>query len=89
MIVVETYRLQGHFVGDDFSYLPDGELEAQRARDPIPKMREKLLGDGVATADELNSIETQSKARAENAVKFALESEYPTSQFARDVVFAA
>ncbi|MBY8976950.1 thiamine pyrophosphate-dependent dehydrogenase E1 component subunit alpha [Rhodobacteraceae bacterium NNCM2] len=89
VIVVETYRLQGHFVGDDFSYLPEGELEGQRAKDPIPKMRARMIADGVATAAELDAIEAESNTKARNAIKFAVESDYPSAQFARDVVFAA
>ncbi|WP_424988135.1 thiamine pyrophosphate-dependent dehydrogenase E1 component subunit alpha [Microbulbifer sp. S227A] len=89
LIVVETYRLQGHFVGDDFSYMPEGELDSQRAKDPIPAMRRKLIADGVATTDELDRIEADCAAKAEQAITFAVESEYPTSQFARDIVFAA
>ncbi len=89
VIAIETFRLQGHFVGDDFSYLPAGELEAQRARDPIPRMRERLLADGVAGTDELDVIESECVAKVEHAMRFALESCYPTPHFARDVVFAA
>lgn len=89
VIEIETYRLEGHFVGDDFSYLPDGELEEQRGKDPIPKMREKMIEDGVATAEELDAIEQEAKAKAEQAVKFGNESAYPSPQFARDAVFAA
>lgn len=89
VVVVETYRLQGHFVGDDFSYLPAGELETQRANDPIPKMRARLIADGVATADALDAIEAECTAKADRAIRFALESDYPTPQFARDAVFAA
>lgn len=89
LIVIETFRLQGHFVGDDFSYLPEGELDSQRAKDPIPAMRERLIASGTATANELDEIETNCKAKAEAAIKFAVESEYPSSDFARSIVFSA
>jgi len=89
LIVVETYRLEGHYIGDDFSYLPKGELEKQRADDPIPNMRKKLLADGVATEAELETLEADCKTRAEAAIQFARDSDYATPELASSNVFAA
>src|SRR5689334_2937254 len=43
LLVAETYRLVGHFVGDAQVYRPKGEQDELRAtQDPITKLREKL-----------------------------------------------
>ncbi len=52
-------------------------------------MRDRLIADGVAGAAELDAIDADCNAMADDAIRFAVESGYPTSQFARDIVFAA
>ena len=42
-LLLETYRLTGHYIGDAQVYRPKGELEELRAtQDPITKLRERL-----------------------------------------------
>lgn len=89
LIEVETYRLAGHFMGDAEGYRPEGEKDDLFAKDPIPKMRERLLADRVATAAELDAIETESAARVHAAIKFARESADPAPEDALTSVFAA
>ncbi|MCY3984219.1 MAG: thiamine pyrophosphate-dependent dehydrogenase E1 component subunit alpha [Roseovarius sp.] len=88
LVEVETYRLAGHFMGDAEGYRPEGEKDALFARDPIPKMRDRMLTNGVATEAELDAIESESAARVEAAVKFARESKYPAPEDALTAVFA-
>ena len=47
LIEAETYRLSGHSRADPAKYRPEGELEAWRARDPIPMYRERLMSMSV------------------------------------------
>ncbi|WP_435311805.1 thiamine pyrophosphate-dependent dehydrogenase E1 component subunit alpha [Primorskyibacter sedentarius] len=89
LIEVETYRLAGHFMGDAEGYRPEGEKDALFEKDPIPKMRAKLLADGVASEAELDAIEAESAARVEAAIKFARESADPAPEDALTAVFAA
>jgi len=89
LLEVETYRLAGHFMGDAEGYRPEGEKDALFQKDPIPAMRERLLTDDVAKEAELDTIETESAARVEAAIKFARESEEPAPQDALTKVFAA
>lgn len=88
LIEVETYRLAGHFMGDAEGYRPDGEKDALVAKDPLPKMRAKMLADGVATEAELVAIEVESTARVEAAIKFARDSADPAPEDALTAVFA-
>ncbi|MCY4288144.1 MAG: thiamine pyrophosphate-dependent dehydrogenase E1 component subunit alpha [Aestuariivita sp.] len=88
LIEVETYRLAGHFMGDAEDYRPEGEKDALFVKDPISKMRAKIIADGVATEAELDAIETESAARVEAAIKFACESVNPAPEDALTAVFA-
>jgi acetoin:2,6-dichlorophenolindophenol oxidoreductase subunit alpha len=88
LLEIETYRLAGHFMGDAEGYRPKGEKDALFAKDPIPKMRAKMIADGVATAAELDAIEAQAAARVEQAIKFARESADPAPETALTSVFA-
>jgi len=88
LIEVETYRLAGHFMGDAEGYRPEGEKDALFAKDPIPKMRDKMIANGVATIAELDAIETESAARVQAAIKFARESADPAPEDALTSVFA-
>ncbi len=88
LLEIETYRLAGHFMGDAEGYRPKGEKDALFAKDPIPKMRAKMIADGVATDAELDAIEAQAAARVEQAIKFARESADPAPETALTSVFA-
>lgn len=88
LLEIETYRLAGHFMGDAEGYRPEGEKDTLVANDPIPKMRAKMLADGVATEDELAAIEAESEARVEAAIAFARESADPAPEDALTAVFA-
>lgn len=88
LIEVETYRLAGHFMGDAEGYRPEGEKDALFEKDPIPKMRAKMLADGVASEAELEAIEAESAARVEAAIKFARDSADRAPEDALTSVFA-
>lgn len=89
LLEVETYRLAGHFMGDAEGYRPEGEKDELVAKDPIPKMRAKLLVDGIASEAELDAIETESAARVDAAIKFARDSADAAPEDALTSVFAA
>jgi len=52
-----TYRYVGHSRSDPGAYRPPGELDAWKARDPIPRLRGELVEAGVEprTVDEIDS----------------------------------
>jgi TPP-dependent pyruvate/acetoin dehydrogenase alpha subunit len=55
-----TYRITGHTGADPAAYRPPGELEAQRANDPILRAREMLTFAGV----EASALDADASARA-------------------------
>lgn len=72
-----TYRYRGHSVADaGLNYRDKAEIEARRERDPIVRVRERLIIDGVEEA-ELEAIDGRADERVAAAVEFALESAEP------------
>lgn len=78
MVEAETYRYGGHSMSDPgTSYRTREEINRMRStRDPIEKIRYKILDNGIATKEELKAIETEVKAEVDEAVKFALDSPF-------------
>jgi pyruvate dehydrogenase E1 component alpha subunit len=72
-----TYRYRGHSVADaGLTYRDKAEIEARRERDPIVRVRERLIDEGSEEA-ELEAIEARADERVAAAVEFALESAEP------------
>ncbi len=89
LLEIDTYRLAGHFMGDAEGYRPEGEKDALFDKDPIPRMRSKMIADGVATEAELAGIETDAAATVDAAISFARSSDDPAPEDALTKVFAA
>lgn len=53
LIDAQTYRLGGHWAGDPADYRSPGEVEEWRRRDPVARLEERLLRDGLASAADL------------------------------------
>lgn len=87
LIEVETYRFYGHFQGDAEGYRPEGEVEALKQKDPIPRFRDQLIDEGHMTEDEANAIEAEARAEVDEAYAFARESDYPEPEEALEKVF--
>jgi pyruvate dehydrogenase E1 component alpha subunit len=77
LIEAITYRFNGHLVGDDGGYMDKAEKAAAIAADPVPKLRARLIAEGLATEAELAALEAQIEADLDEAVTFALGSAFP------------
>lgn len=84
ILELKTARLQGHFMGDQQAYIP----EQMKQTDPLPVYREKLIREGVLTAEAADAIEAQARARMAEAMQFAKDAPYPHPSEALDHVFA-
>jgi TPP-dependent pyruvate/acetoin dehydrogenase alpha subunit len=62
-IECKTYRHRGHFEGDPCNYRTDEELDEWKAKDPLPRMEQKLLDNKVLSQDELDGIKARVKRR--------------------------
>ncbi len=67
IIEAKTYRYYGHFQGDMVTYRTDEELARFKERDAIQGVRRYAVEHGLATADELDEIETRTRALLEAA----------------------
>lgn len=83
-----TYRRKGHAEHDGQKYLPEGELEAWEARDPLDTYEARLLEGGAATEAELEAIRSRVADEVDTAREAALASEMPAPDTAVSDVYA-
>jgi pyruvate dehydrogenase E1 component alpha subunit len=82
-----TYRHGGHSRADPGKYRPDDEVEAWKARDPIPAERARLEAAGVPEAD-LDAIDAEAAATVAAAEQEAREAPEPTPDVIETQVWA-
>jgi len=70
-----TYRYSGHSMSDPgTSYRTREEIqEVRKTRDPITGFREKIVSAGLATEDELKTIDKEVRKEVDDAQAFALK----------------
>jgi pyruvate dehydrogenase E1 component alpha subunit len=84
-LLVETFRLVGHYVGDPQVYRPKGELqELRETQDPLDKTRAKL---GLTDA-EAEAIEREVQELVDASVEFAKAGTDPRPEDALRNVYA-
>jgi pyruvate dehydrogenase E1 component alpha subunit len=88
LLECKTYRHKGHSRMDPAKYRPKEEVEEWLRKDPIKRFRSKLLESNVLSQAEADEIEQAVIAEVEEAVKFALESPYPTPEEALEDIYA-
>jgi pyruvate dehydrogenase E1 component alpha subunit len=66
LVEAVTYRHGGHSRADPGKYRPDDEVEAWKARDPIPAFRMRLIDAGVDAA-ELDRVDEETRAKVQAA----------------------
>jgi pyruvate dehydrogenase E1 component subunit alpha len=72
-----TYRYSGHSMGDPERYRTKAEIEEWRARDPILRLGDKLIAQGVAAQAELDQVQQAVESELPHIVAFAEESPEP------------
>jgi pyruvate dehydrogenase E1 component alpha subunit len=82
-----TYRHGGHSRADPGKYRPDDEVEAWKARDPIPTYRARLEADGVPAAD-LDRIDEEARAKVAAAEAEARDAPEPSPDVIETQVWA-
>lgn len=86
-VEARTYRFLGHYVGDAGAYIPEGELEEWKKRDPIPTMSYRLRLWGYLTSDEDEELASSVDAELEAAVEHARQSPTPAPEEALEDVY--
>jgi pyruvate dehydrogenase E1 component alpha subunit len=88
LIEIETYRLEGHFMGDSEGYRAEGEVAGLKAKDPIAALQAELLKGGILAPDEDDSIEAAAKDAVNAAIAAARAAPFPEAREAFEQVFA-
>jgi pyruvate dehydrogenase E1 component alpha subunit len=91
LVEARTYRYHDHSEGLNRvvrdPYRSEEEIEEWKARDPIQIHEERLISQGIASEDEVRSLEAECKAAIDEALQFAQESPYPDPEEIFDDVF--
>ncbi len=87
IIEIQTDRYLGHFQGDPEFYRNKDEVAALRAKDPIEKLKKKLIKESYITVQELSTIDSLIIKEVDKAYEFAKHSEYPKPEEALEDVF--
>jgi acetoin:2,6-dichlorophenolindophenol oxidoreductase subunit alpha len=79
LVEVVTYRYNEHSEGLRLGtdYRNQDERSTWLGRDPIVLFRQRLIDDGVATAEQLDELEAAVLAEVDEAVRFTDESPFP------------
>ncbi len=85
LIHADVVRLLPHSSSDDHKkYRDAAEIEADKKRDPIPKMEKFLISEGILAEKDIEDIRSEIKERVDNAADWAESRPLPeagTSQF--------
>jgi len=73
LLEIRTYRFMGHSMSDPIHghYRTKEEVEAHRKRDPIHLWSEKLIADGVMTAESVAAMDAEVVTEVQDAYDFA------------------
>ncbi len=89
-LVANTYRIEGHTVGDPLTYRPKGETEEWKSaeRDPISRFGRRLVGEYGFSAEDLSALEERARNDMAEAVDFAINSPEPEMEALWQDVYA-
>ncbi len=77
LIEAMTFRFHGHVFGDADGYMDKAQKAAAVAADPVPRLRARLIAEGIADEARLTAIEAEIDAAIDAAVEHALASPLP------------
>jgi 2-oxoisovalerate dehydrogenase E1 component len=90
LLECKTYRTRAHSEGmRDAGYRTQEEIAGWKTRDPIKALAAKMVDRGVATQAELDQLDAEVKAIAEDAATFALNSPMPEAATVTAHVYSA
>jgi pyruvate dehydrogenase E1 component alpha subunit len=87
LIECKTYRHKGHSRVDPAKYRAKEEVQEWLAKDPVKRLREKMLQNGSLSQEEIENLEKKASTEIEEATKFALNSPYPAPEEALEDVY--
>ena len=88
LIVADTYRFGGHFIGDAEVYRSANEVAEWRQQDPIARLESALVTAGHLSEAGRDAIWAGARAEVAEAERFAEASPLPDPDTALDFVFS-
>ena len=77
LIEATCYRYRGHFQTDPLLYLPEGEMDEWKTKDPIDRLEKQLLEQGFLTTKKVEAMREQVAKEVNEALEFAKASPWP------------
>jgi len=88
LLEAKTFRMKGHAEHDDAGYVPKEQFEEWKTKDPIERFERHLLGNSLATEDDLKRITAAIDEELSAEVDRALASPMPPAERAFEGVYA-
>lgn len=88
LIECKTYRRKGHSRWDPATYRPKMEVDEWLNRDPIRRLKKRLLDSASLSEAEAAEVEKSVVDAVETAVKYAIGSPYPSPEEALRDIYA-
>jgi pyruvate dehydrogenase E1 component alpha subunit len=88
LLVADTYRFEGHNVGDGQRYRTRDEVERWRQSDPILRFRDTVSRHGILGEAAMDQIEQEVVQELTDAIEFAHNSPEPSADALEDDVYA-
>ena len=80
LIECKTYRIRGHFEGDDAFYRTKEEVAEARQRDPIEYWKGRLLAENAISEEDFAAMDGKADAEVADAAEFAEASPFPAPE---------
>ena len=87
LIEVMTYRRKGHAEHDMQKYVPEGEIEAWEAKDPVDRYHRALIEGNHADQKELDAVGNEVDAYLEEEIDASLAAPLPEPGIALEDVY--
>ncbi len=71
LVEAVTYRYRGHSMADPEEYRTKDEVEDWRPRDPLKTFPERLVAEGVLTAEDVERFDAEAMKAVDESVEFA------------------
>ncbi len=88
LIEAKVVRWQGHYEGDPQGYRDRTEIADGKVRDPIERLRSKLISEGSLKSEQFAEMQQAAQAEMDRAVAFAESSPLPAPEDALDDLYA-
>ncbi|MBW8911834.1 MAG: thiamine pyrophosphate-dependent dehydrogenase E1 component subunit alpha, partial [Sphingomonas sp.] len=86
LIEAMTFRFNGHLIGEAGHYMHKAIYADAQTKDPMPKLRQRLIDEGIAGEDQLAGIESDINAAIDKALAAAIDAPFPdVAELKRDV----